>query len=407
MCERTKLLAGFGMTDITPHLGSYGNGMERLSTHVKEGDSFKAWCLALTDDDGETVVMVITDLSWGHIEWTNKLRAIVKERFGLEGDRFVLGGTHNHNGPDWYSEASLMPANVAYFEMWTERVIQAVELALNDRKSAQIQIGRTQTQGMTFVRRYWRADGCLYGDVDRFYPKSDAPIVAHEAEADEEIQLVKLVREGDKDILLCNWQSHGNFTGNTKVAGTDWIGPMRRKVEREIPDCHFFYLQGCAGNQNCRSRIKSEYPEKKTVDQVGEEVAEVIIAACGREDIFTPVNAGKVKTTQQVIKAPLHWMDDDETGEWEGELNSISCGDISVVTFPVEMFGTTGMQIKKMTPHEMTLLMGYSCGVHCYCPDKEAAEHLGYEAYPRGIPGTAELIRDTHLSALRAMHDQA
>lgn len=68
---------------------------------------------------------------------------------------------------------------------------------------------------------------------------------------------------------------------------------------------------------------------------------------------------------------------------------------------------TVVMVIKKMTPHEMTLLMGYSCGVHCYCPDKEAAEHLGYEAYPRGIPGTAELIRDTHLSALRAMHDQA
>lgn len=403
MSENKTILAGFGKMDVTPfemvHLGSFNNGMQRLSTQIKENDPFNALCLALTDEDDNTMLFVVTDLSWGHIEWAVKLRQFVWERYGIPGDHVVLGGTHNHSGPDWYSEASETLANRAYLEHWFNGIQSAIYMALKDRKPATVHIGRTKTKGLNFVRRYWREDGNLIGGgPQQYYVASDSPIVCHETEADEEVQMVRFVREEGKDILIGQWQNHGCHIGGTKLCATDWIGPHRRKVEREL-GCHYFYMQGCAGNIQTGSRIKEEYPKKMTEDQIGYAVADTVIAAYRKAGTFRQVQPGKIKTVQQTFCA------DDVRGDpWEGELNTISCGDISAVTFPVEMFDTSGKQLKAATPYEMTLLMGYSCGIHGYCPDKDAFKHGGYEATSRGVAGTAEKLIQTHLDALNQMH---
>jgi len=402
--QYTGILAGFGKADVTPfapvHLGSFNNGMQRLSEKIKKGDTFNALTLALTDSDGETVLLIVTDLSWGHIKWAVKIRQILLEKYGIAGNRVILGGTHNHSGPDWYSEASETPANRVYLEFWLKGVLDSVEMALKDRKPAQIQVGRTKTDKLTFVRRYWRADGNLIGDVDRCYPESDSPIVAHETEADEQVQMVRFLRQDAPDILVGQWQAHGVHIGGTKLCATDWIGPMRRKVEKEL-GCHYFYMQGAAGNMKTKTRIKAECPVKKTEDEVGEAVADTIVAAYRKEGTFRTVNGGKVDAIQQNFTA-----NDVRGDEWTGEMNTISVGDVSVVTFPVEIFDTSGKQIKAQTPYEMTLIMGYSCGIHGYCPDKEAFAHGGYEATSRGVSGTAEKMVAVHLEALNRLHDK-
>lgn len=403
MGEYKTILAGFGKMDVTPfanvHLGSFNNGMERLSTSIKENDPFNALALALTDEDGETMIFIVTDLSWGHIKWARRIREILLERYGIPGDHVVLGGTHNHSGPDWYSEASETLANRTYLEHWLNGVLGAVYIAMMDRKPARIQIGRTKTVGMNFVRRYWREDGNLFGGGPaRFYVQSDSPIVRHESEPDEEVQMVRFVREEGKDILIGQWQNHGCHIGGTKLCATDWIGPHRRKVEREL-GCHYFYMQGCAGNIQTGSRIKEEWPKKLNEDQIGYAVADTVVAAYRKSGTFTDVNAGKIKTIQQVFHGVS--VDGDP---WEGEMNTISVGDISVVTFPVEMFDTSGKELKAATPYAMTLLMGYSCGIHGYCPDKTAFSHGGYECTSRGVSGTAEKIVQSHLDALEKLH---
>ncbi len=404
MCEVKKILAGYGKMDVTPfapvHLGSFNNGMERLSNCQKENDPFNAICLALTDENDETMLFCVTDLSWGHIDWARKLREFVWERYGIPGDHVVLGGTHNHSGPDWYSEASETLANKAYLEHWFNGLTSAIYIALMDRKPAEIQIGRTKTSGLNFVRRYWREDGNLIGGgPGKYYVQSDSPIVRHESDVDEEVQMVRFVREEGKDILVSQWQNHGCHIGGTRLCATDWIGPMRRKIEREL-GCHVFYMQGCAGNIQTGSRIKEEYPKKMTEDQIGYAVADTIIAAYRKRGTFTPVEAGPIKTVQQTFHGIS--VDDDP---WEGEMNTISIGDISAVTFPVEMFDTSGKELKAATPYKMTLLMGYSCGIHGYAPDKTSFANGGYETTSRGRSGTAEQIIQTHLDALNKLHD--
>lgn len=396
-------VAGFGRADVTPyapvHLGSYQNAMDRLSTCVR--DHFYALTTAMTDTEGNTLLIIVTDLSWGHMNQLELIRPKIQEQFGIPAEHVMLGGTHNHNGPEWMNEGYAEPENVIYFEKWVKGVMESVEMALADRKPAKLHIGRTETENLGFVRRYFREDGNLIGGGHAdTYVASDSPIVRHETEGDEEVQLVKITREGGKDILIGQWQNHGCHDGNTTMASTDWIGYTREKVMAEV-DCEFMYLQGAAGNMATESWLENEYPEKKSTQQVGEEVAQVIVDFCNNE-AFTTVDSGTIRVKQ------VQYTDTNPSGrsEWTAEMNSVAIGDLSLITLPVELFAESGIEIKERTPFEMTLIMGYANGICGYVGTKLAFETGGYGVVDgRGNENSAEKMVNTYIDSLTEIHD--
>ena len=400
---KAEFKVGFGKADITPydpvHLGSYGNTAGRLSAGYKE--PLYSTAIAITDETDKTVIFIVTDLSWGFYVQSEQVRQKIQAEYDIPGEYVMLGGTHNHSAPDYtYNSQEVKD----YMEYWLNSVMESVGKALEDRKPAEMQVGRTETENLTFIRRYWLEDGTLLTD-DTSTTKT---IVSHETEADEEIQLVRFQREGAKDIYITNWQSHCAMEGNTLNATSDWVGVLREKMEEEL-DCHCIYFQGAAGNLNPVSRIKEE-SKTTTAREHGEAVAEYAIAACRDEDTFKTVKTGPIKVKhmfykdyQGKFKEGLNAAMTERTEKVE--LNAIMFGDVSVVTFPAEMFDTTGMQIKSQTPSEMTLLMGYTNGVHGYLPDAEAFEHGGYEAgNTLFLPGAAEDFVSIYLNTLNELH---
>lgn len=396
-------VAGFGRADVTPfapvHLGSYQNALDRLSTGVR--DHFYALTTAMTDTQGNTLLIIVTDLSWGHVNQLQLIRPLIQEKYGIPGEYVMLGGTHNHNGPEWMNEGYSEPENVVYFEKWVSGVMESVEMALADRKPAQLHIGRTETENIGFVRRYFREDGNLTGGgTSSTYVASDSPIACHETEGDEEVQLVKITREGGKDILIGQWQNHGCHDGNTTMASTDWIGYTRDKVMAEV-DCEFMYLQGAAGNMATDSRIASEYPVPKSTKQIGEEVAQVIVDFCNNE-AFTTVDSGTIKVKQ------VQYTDVNAGGgsQWTAEMNSVAIGDLSLVTLPVELFAESGIEIKERTPFDMTLIMGYANGICGYVGTRLAFQSGGYGIVDgRGNEDSADKMVNIYIDSLTEIHD--
>ncbi len=401
-----QFVVGYGKADVTPyspvHLGSYNDAMQRVSTGVL--DKFWATTVAFTDTEGNTLLVIVTDLSWGHMNQLTPLRLEVEARFGIPGQNVMLGGTHNHNGPEWMNEGYMQPENQAYFEFWNAGVLSSIEMALNDRKPASMEIGTAETEGVGFVRRYIREDGNIAGTGNASsYPVSSSPIVRHESEGDEEVQMVKIKREGCKDILIAQWQNHACHYGNTTLASTDWVGPMRDKVISEL-GVDVLYIQGAAGNMATTSMIKEEYPVDLTREQVGEKVADVVIEAYKDPAAFTPINGGKVGVKQTEYT--------DETGvSWTGELNSVCMGDLSLVTMPVEMFAESGVDIKERTPFAMTLIMCYANGRTSYVGTREAFQHNGYGGlngygvYPYGLgtEDTADNMVKIYIDGLKEL----
>ena len=399
------LAAGFGKVDVTPtlgvHLGSYGNADTRTTTGVK--DNFYALTTALTDPEGNTLILIVTDLSWGYYTWSEKVREAVTEKYDIPGEHVMLGGTHNHNGPVWEGKVADYAINKEYLANWLEGVLESVDMAMADRSPVtSLEVGRTETEGLGFVRRYWREDGNFWGSGggSSYYVQSDSPIVRYESEGDEEVQLVKISREEGKDILIGQWQNHGCHIGDTTIAATDWIGPMREKVEEEL-DVHYLYMQGAAGNMTTISKIKSDYPVSKTADQVGEEVADYIVTACKTDSTFSKVKVGNIVTKQENF---TETKTSYGANSWTGELNTLGIGELAIVTFPVEVFAESGMKIKEQSPYAMTLLMGYTNGIHGYIPTREAYENGGYEADSRGWADTAERFVDTYLKSLNELY---
>lgn len=406
--EFDTFVAGFGKADVTPfdpvYLGSYNNAMERRSTGVR--DPFSALTTALTDTEGNTLLIIVTDLSWGHEYQLEQVRAAVLEKYGIPGENVLLGGTHNHNGAEWYAEGWQTPENQAYLAMWLEGVLDSVETALADRKPAQLHIGRTETENLGFVRRYYCADGTVTGSGPQTYYETkledvsaDNPIVSHETAGDEEIQLVKITRSSGKDILIGQWQNHGSHDGATTVATTDWIGYTRSKVARAV-DCEFMYLQGAAGNMSTSSVIADEYTAK-TSKEVGEAVADVIIAACQADGTFTGVESGTIAVEQVCYSDKNYWGNIT----WKAELNSVAIGDLSLVTLPVEMFAESGLEIKKGTPFDMTLIMGYTNGICGYVGTREAVGNGGYGIQDgRANADTADNMVELYLDSLQQLY---
>ena len=390
---------GFGKADITPydpvHLGSYGNTKGRLSQGYKE--PLYSTAVVMTDEEDNSVIFIVTDLSWGFYVQTEQVRQKISQEYGISGEYVMLGGTHNHSAPAYDFKS---PEVEAYMEYWMTAVMESVHKAMEDRKPAEMQIGRTETENLTFVRRYWLEDGTLLTDNT----SSTKKIVSHETDADEEIQMVRFKREGAKDIYITNWQSHCAKEGDTLNATSDFVGVIREQMETEL-NCHCIYFQGAAGNLNPMSRIEGECTTTSAREH-GEAVAEYAIAACRDEDTFKTVKTGPIKVKhmfykdyQGKFKENLNAAMTERTTKVE--LNAIMFGDVSVVTFPAEMFDTTGMQIKSQTPSEMTLLMGYTNGVHGYIPDAEAFEHGGYEAgNTLFLPGAAEDFVSIYLDTL-------
>lgn len=441
--KKDGFLVGFGKVDITPYesvnLGGYGDDGSRVSQGFV--DMLYALSVVITDTEENTLVLIVTDLSWGDEERTEMVRKAIAEKYGISSEYVMLGGTHNHSGPA-YNNASLLVKD--YLDYWLEGVMDSVAMAMEDQQPSQMQIGSTETENLTFVRRYIQQDGNLQGDN---YKLTDSPIVSHETEADEEVQMVRFVREEAKDILITNWQSHANYAGNTKNAGTDWVGPLREKVEKEL-DVHCIYFQGAAGNLNPKSRIEGEN-RTKSIKEHGEAVADYVIAAYKDESVFTSVNTGVIEVKQATYTGKVNKSEDSKLeiateiySQWKNtsnyslcvsnglphgihspyhagaiitrskegdtkdmELNTISIGDVSIVTFPTEMFDVSGMQIKDQTPYEMTLLMGYACGIHNYTPDVDGFARGGYEA-DNGLfeSGTAEKIVEQYLKTLKELH---
>ncbi len=406
--EKTVFSAGFGKADVTPPVNVFMTHVNGQPHRVAElvADSLEAMTLALTDGNGETLLLTVTDLGWGHIDMANSLRKEILDRFGIPGDHVMLAGTGNCSGPQYAGPDAAEPINVQYLKKWSDGVLESVAAALQDRKPAKVEIARTKTEKLNFNRRYWRKDGNLTGAMyQRYYASSNSPLAGYEAPVDEQVQLVRFVREGDKDILLSQWQCRPNHTMLKQICNSDWVGPMRRKVEKEL-DCHCIYFQGAAGNIDSVSRLQADYIDRTRIE-VGEALADAVIAATKDKTLWQQTKTGKIRTTQTQFVSMLPGPElDGVGGEWTGEVNSLSFGEVSVVTLPVDIFSAIGEKIKAASPFAMTVLMGFCNGIHGYVPDAQAQLHGGYEAHSRGVYNTEDKLLTLYKKQLTQLYGE-
>ncbi len=437
-----QFMAGFGRVDVTPKepvpLDSYGNPEQRMS------DGFLSYmyanALAVTDENGESLIFVVGDMSWCPANLEGDIRKGITQATGVPADHIVLSGTHTHAGVATYAD---VPSAPRYGQTYIAAMIKAAELAMEDRKPAQIFTGSVTTESMNFVRRYIMDDGSLTADNTA---GTGTSIVSHETQADPELQLLKFTREGGKDIVVGQFQAHPHLEGKTSGACSQTPGAFREAMEKSA-DCHAMYWNGAAGNVNSHSRITGETLITSRTEY-GKKMAQYAMSIY---DSMTPVEAGPVKVASVDTMAKVNHKYDSqiiraqEVADYFAQTNdaggaqrmglpyginsayhaqrilanaqlpesqkiyqfACSFGDVSFIVLPYEMFDTNGMYIKENTPFERTFIIGYSAPAYGgYIPSAQAWENGGYECdNSTYAPGTAEELAEGYLDLLKQLKE--
>ncbi|MBQ3075432.1 MAG: hypothetical protein IJC26_05130 [Clostridia bacterium] len=399
-------------------------------------DPLMLTCTAVCD--GENVGLLMSaDLKGINVALATKSRDMIEKEFGIPAENIIINTTHTHNA---HTAGGNSADEARWTSIWYNQLKFVVDDALRDLAPAKAYGGVSHTDGITFVRRYLLKNGKYQTNP------SAGTAAAHESVADNELRTLRFEREGTKDVLMVNYQTHyGGATGMYKnQLSADFIAPFRDTAEAEL-DCYFVYHSGASGNLNFNSVIPGErkYPdfikaidgfmiatrdalakeeqlntgkivamEDKYVATVKHDSEERVaqakeVKAAGVE---TPKGIALIKQygfgSKREVNAIITRSGMAETNDIG--LNAVTFGDIAFTAFPYEMFDKNGKDCREASPFQMTFICSLANGGHGYIPTTEAFPHNGYEVYVcRYVQGTGEALVDKMLSILNDCKNKA
>ena len=447
------LYTGFAREDVTPEvyrtLAGNGNDFQRKCNQIL--DRLTGTCIAMRDAEGTTMLFCTVDfLNAVKPTVVDGARRAIHAATGVPEDHISISVTHTHAGPSIYNWED--QDTLDYFAHYRKQMAKAAKEAIEDLKPSEIYVGQRLIPGMTFVRHYIGNDGTYFGPN---FGSGKSGAKAHADVPDDQLQVLRFRREGGRDIVLVNWQSHCTITNGTKDAkgrtvtatwmSADYPAPMRDHVEGTL-GCHCAFFQGACGNLVPSSRIEGEALAPYEKYPYGRKLAEFVLE-CVNEDM-RPVNAGPIRVIQHTFVGVVNHTEDHRVPDAEAarkgyydieepadraaqlkkygfnsvlhansilnrsnspatidmELLAVAIGDIAFATAPFEMFNSHGRHIKSNSPFELTFMLAYSNGSNSYIPDEKAFQ---YDCYEKNtclfLPGTGEEIAKAHVSLLEKL----
>ncbi len=395
--------AGFGRAVVNPPigtgLGGYGNHMTRLSRKIL--DDLMLTCTAICD--GENVVLLYsTDLVAIGPSVVSYVQKQAEKNFGIPKENVIINATHTHSSPAFYN--SNVTGMNKYAKIYYQAAMDIAEEALRDLAPAQILVGQSKTEGLSYVRRYVnKITGEYLGK--NLNAGQDPNVVGHESEEDEVLQVIRFDRAEKKDILLVNWQCHPTAPGgeNSTDVSADFISTLRSQAEEDY-DVLVSYHQGAAGNLAQTGYVQGDRNNSADFYQQGKDIAAVVGDALQKA---VPVEAGKIraKLTSYTGEYKEEILSGKQTKSYSTTipLYTITCGDIAFCSIPGELHDSLGKDLREASPYKMTFLCGYSNGLNGYIPASFAFPNGGYEVdQTHYVVGTGEALVATHLAELNA-----
>jgi len=446
---------GFGRKTVNPEesipLCGFGNDPQRYNTAITE--DICVTCVAVSDAEGNTILMVGMDLAVSHDSLCEELLQKIGEKTGIPKERIYLSATHSHAAPS--IGMTVCECIRKYRKSFIDGAVEAAEEAIADRKAARIFVGSIETENMNFIKHY-KARDLATGEIsyigDQFGTEKGKTLLEHATIADKTMHVVRFARDGGKDVVMANFRAHPHFRGGYKKydLSSDYIGAFRMALEA-MYDCHAVYFQGACGNINSSSRMPSERRfttcrsygtglAAYAVECIEKRMHEVKAGGIktARFTVYGEINdsmSGLVKEAAEIervwnttfdrakcddmslplgIRSPYHASaivaNSKRTKEIEGKmlLNVVSIGEeLAFATFPGEMFDSISVRIEENSPFFTTLMLCYSTHHVGYLPSAAAYKYTSYETdITRFRAGTGEMVADTVVAELKKLKEE-
>lgn len=362
--------AGVAKADITPPIGGPMYGYGARGTDVSEGVHDPLYAKALVLDDGETRLAIVTlDLGSFTHENTANVKAIVKEKTGIE--NVLCVASHTHSGPratdDFPSEKD------PWIRDAEKKIADAIVRASKNMKRARLSMAQGEVRE-GHNRRMITTEGkvvMLWGNRDRV-PTS--PV-------DYELNVIRVERRRGKPIAtLVNFQCHPVVLGpENLLISADYPGVFMDEVEAAIGgQCMF--MQGAAGDINpFWDKTPPSEGAFEQVEIMGRAVAKEVLRVSENTIPFHP--DAKISFHTEVVPLAARKDVSREEPKYMAEINTVLIGhDLAIGAFPGEFFVEHGLALKQRSPFNNTIFVGYTNDALGYFPTIKACTQGGYGA---------------------------
>ena len=426
----SDLKAGYAQLNANPPLGIGVSGYYIPRFAKGFLDDIEVSALALSCK-GKRLVLISVDNCGVDGFLVDRYCEAIERATGLSKKDVFLSATHTHTGPLIVPTAAF-DADVKVIENYAkflgERLVDAVKIALDDLKPAQMGyiVGEAPDR-VAYIRRYKMKDGTTWTCPPINDPNIDYPI----GTLDQRVNVVRFDREGGASIVLVNYGLHAD-TINGELLSADWPGWMRKTVEKALDGtkCIFFNgAEGDVGSTNVHpsggdmndTEISFDNEMKSpgmarfvgralagTVLQVYDKVHYVDVEEIDilRKDILVEANVPSPEDMPLARKyKELHDAGHDEEIPYTAmelttvvaealrmcrlengpkhfsvRLTGVKLGPVAMVGIPGEPFTEIGVGIKEAKGWEMIMPCALTNGNMGYFPMKSAYDEGGYEA---------------------------
>ncbi len=417
--------AGAFAIDITPQefpVIIYGNTRHTSTSTVV--DPLHARCLVL-DDATVRIAIAVVDSCLIPNEMMDEAKRLTQKATGIPANRIMISATHTHSAP---SVCGVLKSgeDEGYKKYLTGRIVQGIQKAQENLAPARIGWAVGKDPSNVFCRRFIMKPGTArtnrFGgsknDQAQMNPGYKNPnAVGPTGPADSDVSILSVQTLGGRPIaLLGNYSTH--YAGAPTISD-DYFGVFASRIAQLIgaqdvsPPFVGIMSNGTSGDANCcgfanprreydrftvgRDTAQAAFEAYKTIQYydwvplVMEEsqlvldvrmpsdeelaLAKQTLAKLGDElPAAIPITNPEVYAQEAVLLSKMPFTR-------PVRLQAIRIGELGIATFPNEVYGVTGLEIKQKSPLKPTFNISLANGYAGYLPPPDQFPLGGYTTW--------------------------
>ncbi len=400
---------GTAWADITPSvpIDIVGQMVVRKGKYTHDPITVNA---VVFEKDDTKVALVSCDLCYMGINVIDDVQTLCEKELGIPAASVIIACTHTHLAPAT-RDTLYGDVNENFIKTYKESVVDIVRRALKNAEDVDIYAGAGWIDQMGFNRR----GITKAGHAEMYYGSWEADFDRVEGPRDGQVGVLFARRpDGSIKAVVTSFSTHPNSMEGESFYSADLVGATRNFLRQNLgEDVGVVYLTGAAGdtapsklddNKNGEMPWRGEEGWKRSGLYLGSEILKTIAGT------IKPMPDPLLRLEQESVPIAIRpwpnltWMSNDtlsdafqdfyslEKERWpevirkespmKVRINVLRIGDASICTNPGELFVDYGLQIKKSSPSNITLISELTDGNVGYVPTEEAFRHGGYETMP-------------------------
>ena len=346
----------------------------------------------------------------------NQIKVKIAKRCNMNENAIYINSIHSHTA------YRVTPPNLeqmdddAIFQLrLQQQFVDCAQFAFEDLKPCTLKIATGEAKNVGFMRRYLMKDGTYKTNPGIGNPDIDS----FAGVQDDSVQLIRIDREGGKDVLIVKFGTHSDVIGGTKYCA-DWPGYLAENLNGAFSgDVETMVMLGAEGDSNHINAFLPKGSPRKGVD-VAKRMARIIAGEVlkiydGAKEIpsgkiayftkdvqigknsYDPADLPEAEKIREIYlekgnKAPelkeyklnvpeaLRILANLKRPEFFNlRVHALQIGNIAFVGYPGEPFTKIGMDVRDNSHMDMTVVTACTNGGEGYYPSAEAFAVAGYE----------------------------